>query len=126
MGQLSINLEKAINDAIFELQKLIDLHGVKSKHSDTQVLKIEHDDFMFNLEGGRYLTEISKGTLIDNQGYVYGHYVILSCELVSLIEHLIEVFNEENRFICGVCGEHCNEYTYNESKDVDECNDCKD
>ena len=31
-----------------------------------------------------------------------------------------------NEFICGICGDYCNEYTYNEEKDVDECNNCKD
>ena len=29
------------------------------------------------------------------------------------------------KFICGICGDYCNEYTYNEEKDVDECNNCK-
>ena len=30
------------------------------------------------------------------------------------------------KFICGICGDYCSEYTYNEEKDVDECNNCKD
>ena len=42
----------------------------------------------------------------------------------SVIE-FIKWYNEQDRFICGVCGEHVNEYTYNEDKDVDECNNCK-
>ncbi len=33
-------------------------------------------------------------------------------------------FTEED-FICGSCGEFCNEYTYNKKTDVDECNKCK-
>ena len=37
----------------------------------------------------------------------------------------IKWHNEQDRFICGVCGDHVNEYTYNENKDVDECNKCK-
>jgi hypothetical protein len=32
---------------------------------------------------------------------------------------------DSDRFICGVCGDHVNEYTYNKDKDVDECNNCK-
>ena len=32
---------------------------------------------------------------------------------------------ESNKFLCGVCGELCEEYTYNEETDVDECNKCK-
>ena len=30
------------------------------------------------------------------------------------------------KFICGICGDYCSEYTYNEEKDVDECNNCED
>jgi hypothetical protein len=37
----------------------------------------------------------------------------------------IKWYNEQNRFICGSCDEHTNEYTYNEDKDIDECNNCK-
>jgi len=33
--------------------------------------------------------------------------------------------DEASKFICGVCGNHVDTYTYNEEKDVDECNDCK-
>ena len=32
---------------------------------------------------------------------------------------------EEQKFMCGVCQEWCDEYTYNEEKDIDECNECK-
>lgn len=42
----------------------------------------------------------------------------------SVVEFIKE-YNEQDRFLCGVCGEHVNEYTYNEDKDVDECNKCK-
>tara|TARA_Y100001973_G_C5200050_1_gene336942 strand:+ start:837 stop:1082 length:246 start_codon:yes stop_codon:yes gene_type:complete len=31
---------------------------------------------------------------------------------------------EDQRFMCGSCGEWCDEYTYNEEKDIDECNEC--
>ena len=31
-----------------------------------------------------------------------------------------------NKFICGICSDYCSEYTYNEKKDVDVCNRCKD
>jgi hypothetical protein len=42
------------------------------------------------------------------------HYVVVE---------FIKWYNE--RYICGCCGENCNEYTYNEEKDIDECNKCK-
>jgi hypothetical protein len=32
---------------------------------------------------------------------------------------------QPSKFICGSCGEYVNEYTYNEEKDIDECNACK-
>ena len=32
---------------------------------------------------------------------------------------------DDNKFLCGSCGEGCSEYTYSEDRDVDECNDCK-
>ena len=34
--------------------------------------------------------------------------------------------DEHPKFLCGNCGELCEEYIYNEEKDIDECNDCKD
>ena len=33
-----------------------------------------------------------------------------------------ELYSE---FICGSCGNLCDEYTYNEETDTDECNNCK-
>lgn len=38
---------------------------------------------------------------------------------------VIEDLKDYKRYICGSCGEHCNEYTYNEETDTDECNQCK-
>ena len=32
---------------------------------------------------------------------------------------------QPSKFICGVCGDHVEEYTYNKEEDVDECNNCK-
>lgn len=40
-------------------------------------------------------------------------------------QSVVEFINEYNKYICGYCGEHCNEVTYNEDKDIDECNNCK-
>ena len=38
---------------------------------------------------------------------------------------VVEFIKENNKYICGSCGDNCNEYTYNEETDVDECNQCK-
>jgi hypothetical protein len=40
-------------------------------------------------------------------------------------EAVVEFIKENNKYICGSCGDNCNEYTYNEETDVDECNQCK-
>lgn len=41
------------------------------------------------------------------------------------VVEFIKWYNKQDRFICGVCGDHVNEYTHNKDKDVDECNNCK-
>jgi len=56
--------------------------GVGSEHRSEKVLKVK-DDQMFNLEGGRFLTEITPTELIDNEGYSYDHS---SLELEQLCE----------------------------------------
>jgi len=38
---------------------------------------------------------------------------------------VLEFIKDYNKYICGSCGDNCNEYTYNEETDVDECNQCK-
>tara|TARA_R110002096_G_C14564640_1_gene720146 strand:- start:167 stop:373 length:207 start_codon:yes stop_codon:yes gene_type:complete len=32
---------------------------------------------------------------------------------------------EINNFICGSCGENCNKYKFDESRDIDCCNNCQ-
>jgi hypothetical protein len=53
----------------------LEAKGKQSKHSNTTVLKIKKDQ-QFNLDGGRWLTEISAEHLIDDCGYTYDHSVI--------------------------------------------------
>ena len=60
--------------------------GVESEHRSEKVLKVK-DDQMFNLEGGRYLVEITPTELIDNNGYSYDHS---SLELEQLCEAVDE------------------------------------
>ena len=58
--------------------------------------------------------------------YVTKLPITTSREVVyKAVVEFIEWYNEQDRFICGVCGERVNEYTYNEDKDIDECNNCK-
>lgn len=58
---------------------------------------------------------------------------LLECDLEETYKAVVEFIDwyncnnedDEKRFICGNCGEHVSEYTYNEDKDIDECNKCK-
>lgn len=34
--------------------------------------------------------------------------------------------DEENKYICGSCGEFTNQYVYSEERDIDECPTCYD
>jgi hypothetical protein len=52
--------------------KILD-KGEESRHRSDTVLKIRKDEYQFNLEGNRYLTEITPTELIDNEGYAYNH-----------------------------------------------------
>jgi len=63
-------------DSTSKLIKLIRKNGVTSKHRNEKCLKIRNQLFMYNLEGGRYLTEVllpynhsDKLEFIDNEGY---------------------------------------------------------
>ncbi len=89
MSKYKKQLDQLIIEAKTELQELIDTHGIKSKHNSGKCLKVS-EDFMINLEGGRYLTKISKGTLMDNRGYVYGHDAITAEALFCVLDDLIE------------------------------------
>ena len=47
------------------------------------------DELCFNLEGGRYLTNITKNCLVDNLGYEYDFYVLdieQLCEITDYVQ----------------------------------------
>ena len=46
-------------------------------------------------------------------------------EMGDTYDAVVEFIKDYNKYICGSCGDNCNEYTYNEETDVDECNQCK-
>ena len=72
-----------------KIDKLIQKKGVKSKHrgESEKVLKVKGDQ-QFNLDGGRYLTEITKTELIDNSGYSYQHSCLTLDELCEVVDSL--------------------------------------
>lgn len=65
--------------------KLMD-KGVESKNISGKVLKVK-DEQMFNLDGGRWLVEISEDVLIDNNGYTYHHSVLEIEKLCEVIDN---------------------------------------
>lgn len=99
MKNFSEKLDNLYKEANEKLVKLIDKKGVESKHYSDKCLKIKKDDFMFNIEGGRYLTEIKKEhprsnevELIDNGGYSYHVSVMESEDFFAVVDHLIESY----------------------------------
>jgi len=86
-------LVELIDEALSTLDELFIAHGEKSKYSQAIVLKITHEDYQFNLEGGRYLTEITdEWTLIDDSGYQYNSTVLEHSDLMEVIDYLNEKF----------------------------------
>jgi hypothetical protein len=61
--------------------------GEKSQHCSDTVLKVKCAQ-MFNIEGGRWLSEISHEKLIDNEGYSYIHDVLPIEQLCEAIDNV--------------------------------------
>jgi len=61
--------------------------GVESKHRSEKVIAIKKDELQFNLEGGRYLTEITAQELIDNEGYSYNLSVLPIDQLCEAVDN---------------------------------------
>ena len=70
-----------------KIAKAIKARGVKSEHRSDLVIKVK-DDQMFNLDGGRYLTEITEDELIDDGGYSYHHSVLTLEQLCEIADNL--------------------------------------
>lgn len=98
MGKFSEKLEELYDEAKKKLINLIDKKGVKSEHYSDKCLKIKDDELMFNLSGGRYLTEIKKSgrddiELIDDGGYSYQCSAMENSEdFFLVVDHLIETY----------------------------------
>jgi len=99
MANLTEELEEFSNKVFAKICFLLVSKGVKSEHSSNIVLKIEDEEVMFNLEGGRYLTEITGGELIDNGGYKYSLYAIPIGQLCEVIDSISE---QPSKFRVGI------------------------
>ena len=80
-----LDLEKEI---VSKIGDLIETKGEKSKHRSQLVLRVKGDQ-QFNLEGGRFLTELTETELIDNQGYSYQHSSLDLDNLCEVMDSLI-------------------------------------
>jgi hypothetical protein len=89
MGTL-LKKHKALRQEVAsQIAFLIHNYGQESNHQNEKVLHIK-DDQQFNLDGGRYLTEVSTTELIDNCGYTY-HYDVLTLEqLCEIADSFLE------------------------------------
>lgn len=72
-----------------KIAELIDKKGKESKTLSCMVLKIKKEEQQFNLDGGRYLTEISKAVLIDNNGYSYNYDVLTLDQLCEIVDSFL-------------------------------------
>lgn len=72
----------------FLYAKAIIENGEHSEHTNAVVVKIEDEDLMFNLENGRYLTEVSQYKLFDNKGYQYSFDVLNYEQLCELADYV--------------------------------------
>jgi len=96
MKNFSIRLKELYAEAEAKLAKLIDENGVESKHFSGNCLKIKDDNLMYNISGGRFLTEIRKTSsfsdaieLVDNNGYTYTCSVMDSDNFFEVVDHLL-------------------------------------
>ena len=71
-----------------EIASLIRQHGEDSKHRGERVLKVK-DGQQFNLDGGRYLTEVGSRELIDNLGYSYNYDVLALDQLCEIVDSFL-------------------------------------
>ena len=86
-------LNELVEKAIENVRSLIEEKGTESEHSHSKCLTVTDDEFKFNLEGDRYLTEVYENSLVDNYGYTYGFFGVLGTEeLFQLVDYLVQKY----------------------------------
>lgn len=79
---------KALEIAVrLRIAAKIQSKGIESRHCSEKVLAIRKDEYQFNLEGRRYLTEITPTELIDNEGHHYFHSVLTLEQLCEAVDN---------------------------------------
>ncbi len=72
---------------VARIMSLVIKKGKESKHSTERCLKVKQDQ-QFNLDGGRWLEEISADKLIDNYGYTYSYSVLTLDQLCQIADNI--------------------------------------
>lgn len=62
--------------------------GKESKHINEKSIKIRTEEFNYNLDGDRYLDEITSDILLDNEGYHYDYGVLSLDQLCHLADYI--------------------------------------
>jgi len=80
----------------------------------------------FNADSVATITYLNESDL----GYDDYKYEDLSYDIIKEIYEIMLDYekqqgDEENKYVCGSCGDHVNNVTFNEDKDIDECDNCK-
>lgn len=73
-------------DATISIDNKISEVGKESKHLNGKRVIIVDMELAFNLDYGRFLTEISKDELIDNMGYIYSYGALSYEDLMELAD----------------------------------------
>lgn len=74
-----------VEDVADKIYDLIEKKGKESKHRNEKVLRIKEDQ-QFNLDGGRWLVEMTGSELIDNKGYSYQHECLTLEQLCEIVD----------------------------------------
>ena len=83
------------------------------------------DDMAFGLSWDWLMPVVKKCCILNNEEGFEPFYDLCELKIATTYQAVVEFIKDYNKYICGSCGDNCNEYTYNEETDVDECNQCK-
>ena len=100
-------------------------------HKDSKLIKKKVFELLYTLPQFKKVAKANplfyigthKHKAVNLEAYYY--YLVNSTNLLSSNNKLRKFIELDKKYICGSCGNHCNEYSYNKETDIDECNDCK-
>ena len=88
MKTLTQKFQELEKDIKIKVEKKLRTRGVKSEFRSEKVLKVKRDEDMFNLEGGRYLAELTENELIDSNGYAYNFCCLEIEKLCQVVDNI--------------------------------------